>query len=62
MGGKVNKRVDCLVRLLLKYEVDLFFNRKPKTLCGSTIVKKPEKNRDINQELKLVLKILRFDR
>lgn len=32
MDGKVNKRVDCLVHLLLKYEVDLFFNRQIKDL------------------------------
>lgn len=32
MDGKVNRRVDCLVHLLLKYEVDMFFNRKTKDL------------------------------
>ena len=32
MDGKVNKRVDCLLHLLLKYEVDLFFNRQTKDL------------------------------
>ena len=32
MDGKVNKRVDCLVHLLLKYEVDMFFNRQTKDL------------------------------
>ena len=32
MDGKVNKRVDCLLHLLLKYEVDLLFNRQTKDL------------------------------
>ena len=32
MDGKVNERVDCLVHLLLKFEVDLFFNSQTKDL------------------------------
>lgn len=32
MNGKVNKRVDSLLHLLLKYETNTFFNRKTKEL------------------------------
>ena len=32
MNGKVNKRVDCLINLLLKYETNMFFNRQTKEL------------------------------
>ena len=28
----MNRRVDCLVHLLLKYEVDMFYNRQTKDL------------------------------
>ena len=32
MNGKVNKRVDGLLHLLLKYETNSFFNRQTKEL------------------------------
>lgn len=32
MNGKVNKRVDGLLHLLLKYETNTFFNRQTKEL------------------------------
>ena len=32
MNGKVNKRVDGLLHLLLKYEINSFFNRQTKEL------------------------------
>ena len=32
MNGKVNKRVNCLINLLLKYETNMFFNRQTKEL------------------------------
>jgi len=32
MNGKVNKRIDGLLHLLLKYETNSFFNRQTKEL------------------------------
>ena len=53
MDGKVNKRVDCLVHLLLNYEVDLFFNKQTKDLMWKHNRKEARENQRHQHGIKI---------
>lgn len=53
MDGKVNRRVDCLVHLLLNYEVDLFFNKQTKDLMWKHNRKEARENQRHQHGIKI---------